>query len=265
MDVVTLPTVFSLSGEINHFYRNSFFLTLIIFFQKQVKKWTIEISKVDENSDTADFCRFLAQSLSIVSSYRLFCCDFDEGFLSLLQGTAPSILVWILYSIVIAVIFLAIKCLNYRLHLMFDGEEIRTESEQQEEVRSGESGGDRDENSRAEVRSSTVEHGGEVIELEVINRCSEEVANEPGAENVAQSTSCPSGLPPQLPPSSTSLLLNASSVATATKPHQVQLICLLTIIFTRSFHNNSWKPFHFFVHTATSNFLCGVCEIFFTW
>lgn len=128
---------------------------------------------------------------------------------------------------------------------MFDGEEIRTESEQQEEVRSGESGGDRDENSRAEVRSSTVEHGGEVIELEVINRCSEEVANEPGAENVAQSTSCPSGLPPQLPPSSTSLLLNASSVATTTKPHQVQLICLLTIIFTRSFHNNPESHFIF--------------------
>ncbi|XP_022800219.1 pecanex-like protein 1 isoform X2 [Stylophora pistillata] len=69
---------------------------------------------------------------------------------SLYLGTAPSSLVWILYSIVIAVIFLAIKCLNYRLHLMFDGEEIRTESEQQEEVRSGESGADRDENSRVE-------------------------------------------------------------------------------------------------------------------
>ncbi|XP_078349641.1 pecanex-like protein 1 isoform X3 [Oculina patagonica] len=69
---------------------------------------------------------------------------------SLYLGTAPSSLVWILYSIVIAIIFLVIKCLNYRLHLMFDGEEIRTESEQQEEARSGESGAERDENSRVE-------------------------------------------------------------------------------------------------------------------
>lgn len=106
---------------------------------------------------------------------------------------------------------------------MFDGEEIRTESEQQEEVRSGESGGDRDETSRAEVSSSAVEPGGEVIELEVINRCSQDVANEHGDENVAQSSST-SGLPTQLPPSSSSLLLTSSSVATAARPHQVQLI-----------------------------------------
>ncbi|XP_015768374.1 PREDICTED: pecanex-like protein 3 [Acropora digitifera] len=64
---------------------------------------------------------------------------------SLYLATAPSTLVWIIYSTFIAVLFLAIKLLNYRLHHMFDGEEIRTESEQQE-VRSGESITESDEN-----------------------------------------------------------------------------------------------------------------------
>lgn len=148
-----------------------------------------------------------------------------------LQGTAPSSLVWILYSMVIAIIFLVIKCLNYRLHLMFDGEEIRTESEQQDqEVRNGESGADRDESSRVEVSSGPVEPGGEVIELEVINRCSQDAANEGGEENVAQ-PSTTSALSTTLPPSSSSLLLNPSSVATAARPHQVQLLSLITNIY----------------------------------
>lgn len=160
-----------------------------------------------------------------------FCCTSCNLSLvlliSLLQGTAPSSLVWILYSIVIAIIFLVIKCLNYRLHLMFDGEEIRTESEQQqEEVRSGESGA---EISRAEVSSGPVEPGGEVIELEVINRCSEDAANEGGEENVTQ-PSTSSALSTVLHPPPSSLLLNSSSAASAARPHQVQLLCLITII-----------------------------------
>lgn len=107
---------------------------------------------------------------------------------------------------------------------MFDGEEIRTESEQQEEARSGESGADRDEISRAEVSSGPVEPGGEVIELEVIKSCTQDAANEGGEENVAQPST--SALSTPLPPSSSSLLLNSSSVATAARPHQVQLLSL---------------------------------------
>lgn len=114
---------------------------------------------------------------------------------------------------------------------MFDGEEIRTESEQQDqEVRSGESRADRDESSRVEVSSGPVEPGGEVIELEVINRCSQDAANEGGEENVAQ-PSTTSALSTTLPPSSSSLLLNPSSVATAARPHQVQLLSLITNIY----------------------------------
>lgn len=162
-------------------------------------------------------------------------CDVMKWF-HFLQGTAPSSLVWILYSIFIAIIFLVIKYLNYRLHLMFDGEEIRTESEQQDqEVRSGESGAERDESSRVEVSSGPVKPGGEVIELEVINRCSQDAANEGGEENVTQ-PSTTSALSTSQPPSSSSLLLNppSRSVATAARPHQVQLLSLITVIFACS-------------------------------
>jgi len=120
---------------------------------------------------------------------------------------------------------------------MFDGEEIRTESEQQDQEAAGggESGGDRDESSRVEVSSGPVEPGGEVIELEVINRCSQDAANEGGEENVTQ-PSTTSALSTSQPPSSSSLLLNPSSrsVATAARPHQVQLLSLITVIFTCS-------------------------------
>ena len=121
---------------------------------------------------------------------------------------------------------------------MFDGEEIRTESEQQE-VRSGESGAERDEISRVEVSSGPVEHGGEVIELEVINRCSQDAAaNEGGEENVVQPSTTSAALSTPLPPPvSSSLLLNSSSVATASRPHQVQ--ALITLIFTCSLYNSS--------------------------
>lgn len=137
------------------------------------------------------------------------------------QGTAPSTLVWILYSVFIAILFLVIKCLNYRLHRMFDGEEIRTESEQQE-VRSGESVAERDEVSRVEVSSGPAEHGGEVIELEVMNSCSQDVANQGGQENVAQPTTTTTAL--SMPPPSSSSLINSSSVTTATSLHKVQLV-----------------------------------------
>lgn len=119
---------------------------------------------------------------------------------------------------------------------MFDGEEIRTEGEQQDqEVRSGESGAERDEGSHVEVSSGPVEPGGEVIELEVINRCSQDAANEGGEENVTQ-PSTTSALSTSQPPSSSSLLLNPSSrsVATAARPHQVQLLSLITVIFVCS-------------------------------
>ena len=123
---------------------------------------------------------------------------------------------------VIAVLFLVIKCLNYRLHLMFDGEEIRTESEQQE-VRHGEPGAKRDENSRVEVSSGPADIGGEVLELEVMNHCSEDVANEGGEENVAQPTTTTTAL--TMPPhSSSSLVINSSSVPTAAILHKVQLL-----------------------------------------
>lgn len=114
---------------------------------------------------------------------------------------------------------------------MFDGEEIRTESEQQE-VRSGESVAERDETSHVEVSSVPVEHGGEVIELEVINRCSEDVANEGGEENVAQPPATTTALS-MPPPSSSSLLLNSSSVVTAASLHKVQLLdnCNIYLIF----------------------------------
>lgn len=115
---------------------------------------------------------------------------------------------------------------------MFDGEEIRTESEQQEEARSGESGVERDENSRVEVSSGPVEPGGEVIEMEVINHCSQDAANEGGEENVAQPSTTSALSTAPLPPSSSSLLL--SSVATAARPHQVHLLSFITIIFTCS-------------------------------
>lgn len=105
---------------------------------------------------------------------------------------------------------------------MFDGEEIRTESEQQD-VRGGESVTERDEISRVEVSSGPGEPGGEVIELEVINSCSQDVANEGGEENVAQPTTTTTALS-MPPPSSSSLLINSSSVAAAASLHKVQLL-----------------------------------------
>ncbi|XP_068683309.1 pecanex-like protein 1 isoform X4 [Montipora foliosa] len=90
---------------------------------------------------------------------------------SLYLATAPSTLVWIVYSAVIAILFLVIKLLNYRLHHMFDGEEVRTESEQNE-VKSGESIAERDEVARVEGTSAGVpaEPGGEESDENGINK-----------------------------------------------------------------------------------------------
>ena len=106
---------------------------------------------------------------------------------------------------------------------MFDGEEIRTESEQQD-TRGGESVTERDEISRVEVSSGPGEPGAEVIELEVINSCSQDVANEGGEENVAQPTPPTTTALSMPPPSSSSLLINSSSVAAAASLHKVQLL-----------------------------------------
>lgn len=105
---------------------------------------------------------------------------------------------------------------------MFDGEEIRTESVQQE-VRSGESVAERDEITCVEVSSGPADPGGEVIELEVINSCSQDVANQGGEENVVQPTTTTTALSTP-PPSSSSLLVNSSSVADDASIHKVQLL-----------------------------------------
>ena len=106
---------------------------------------------------------------------------------------------------------------------MFDGEEIRIETEQQDR-KNGEPAVERDDTSRVEVSSGPTERGGEVIELEVINRCSRDDATEGDEGNVVQPTTALSTLPP-------SSLLN-SSVTTAANSHQVYLLninyhCLL--------------------------------------
>ena len=110
---------------------------------------------------------------------------------------------------------------------MFDGEEVRTESEQNE-VRSGESIAERDEVTRVEGTSTGVpaEPGGEVIELEVINSCSQDVASKGGEENVVQATttiatasSTALSMPSTYP---SSVLIRSSSAAAPASLHKVQ-------------------------------------------
>lgn len=113
---------------------------------------------------------------------------------------------------------------------MFDGEEIRTESEQQD-AQNEEPGAEHDEISRIEVSSGPADGAGEVLELEVINHCSEDVANQGGEDNVTQPSTA-TALSTLLP-SSSSLPINSTSVTTAASLHQVQLLdnCNIYLIF----------------------------------
>lgn len=115
---------------------------------------------------------------------------------------------------------------------MFDGEEIRTESEQQD-AQNEEPGAEHEheEISRIEVSSGPADAAGEVIELEVINHCSEDVANQGGEDNVTQPSTA-TALSTLLP-SSSSLPINSTSVTTAASLHQVQLLdnCKIYLIF----------------------------------
>ena len=120
---------------------------------------------------------------------------------------------------------MAIKLLNYRLHHMFDGEEIRTESEQQE-VRSGESITERDDVVQAEAGDNARQPGaGEVIEMDVMNSCSQDVPNKSGedsimqpATTVATATTSALSMPSTYP---SSLLTRSSSVAAPASIHKV--------------------------------------------
>ena len=108
--------------------------------------------------------------------------SFVYSFFSL-QGAPPSNLVWALYAAFVGVLFAVIKFLNYRLHVMFDGEESHSEDDQREDTGSTR-GISRGESMRESTRQHSVQvrregssagqphddRGGEVIELEVINR-----------------------------------------------------------------------------------------------
>lgn len=109
---------------------------------------------------------------------------------------------------------------------MFDGEEIRTESEQQE-VRSGESITERDDVMQADAGDNVPQPGaGEVIELDVMNSCTQDVPNKSGEENITQpattvataTTSALSSMPSTYP---SSLLTRSSSVAAPASIHKV--------------------------------------------
>lgn len=108
---------------------------------------------------------------------------------------------------------------------MFDGEEIRTESEQQE-VRSGESIAERDEVMHTEAGDNAPQPGaGEVIELDVMNSCAQDVANKSGEENITQPTTTVAtattsalSMPSTYP---SSLLTRSSSVAAPASIHKV--------------------------------------------
>lgn len=107
---------------------------------------------------------------------------------------------------------------------MFDGEEIRTESEQQE-VRSGESITERDD-VEAEAGDNARQPGaGEVIEMDVMNSCSQDVPNKSGEENITQpattvatATTSALSMPSTYP---SSLLTRSSSVAAPASIHKV--------------------------------------------
>lgn len=109
---------------------------------------------------------------------------------------------------------------------MFDGEEIRTESEQQE-VRSGESITERDDVMQADAGDNVPQPGaGEVIELDVMNSCTQDVPNKSGEENITQpattvataTTSALSSMPSTYP---SSLLTRSSPVAAPASIHKV--------------------------------------------
>ena len=108
---------------------------------------------------------------------------------------------------------------------MFDGEEIRSESEQQE-VRSGESITERDDVVPAGAGDNAPQPGaGEVIEMDVMNSCSQDVPNKSVEENITQpattvatATTSALSMPSTYP---SSLLTRSSSVAAPASIHKV--------------------------------------------
>lgn len=82
---------------------------------------------------------------------------------------SSSTWVWALYSIVVGFSFLCAKLLNHRLHVMFDGEEMPTNSTKIEGEPSDEhEAGDVDENEHSFPQASSDEPQGEEIELQEI-------------------------------------------------------------------------------------------------
>ena len=102
-----------------------------------------------------------------------------------------------------------IKCLNFRLHLMFDGEEVLSEDDQhgQTEEQNTERRDSNRGNLKLEVSNDQNDEGIEAIQLEVIRRSSDAEVNKGHRDNVTQ-------------PRSTSLIPNSSD-SPSTEPNQV--------------------------------------------